>query len=178
MRLNRALDNRKPQTTSPRPRCDEGIEQSVTNQRRDPRALVDNHDSIRPTGELGLIRGKLVLLKEPALDHNLPVWGRRLHGIEEEVEDRPVQQVFVALDQHRRGRKLVDDPNAVRNSRLARYEPRGVPRDLGQVELGDAGFPRAGEVEKLRQDAGDPVRFTLHETAQHPLVFRRPRHTR
>ena len=177
MRLDRALNYRKPQTTSPRPRCDEGIEQSVTNQRCDSGSLVDYDDSVCTCSELRLAR-QLMFLKQSTLDDHLAIGGRGLHRIQQQVENRPVQQVFIALDDHRRLRKPVDDADSIRNSRLSRHQAGGVPRDLGDVDLGNSCLPRSRKVEEFREHAGNSIRLALDQGAEHLLIFRCPRHSR
>jgi hypothetical protein len=116
--LNGALDYGKPQPTATRLSCDEGIEQSVTNLRGDPRTLVRYKDAIRPSSKLRLALRQLMGRQLPTLEKNFAVWRRGLHRVQQKIEERAMKQVFIALDCHWRRGKFVDDLHAFRDAGL------------------------------------------------------------
>jgi hypothetical protein len=98
--LNGTLDYRKPKPAPTRLSGDEGIEQSVTNLRRDAGPLVSDEYSIRASRKLRLSMRQLMRCELPTLEQDFSLWRRRLNGVEEKIEDRAVHEIFITFDGH------------------------------------------------------------------------------
>ena len=75
MCLNGSLNYGKSKSASARLSGDEGIEQSVTNLRRDTRPLIGYEHAVRSIGEFRMTARKLMTLKLPALQQHIAVGG-------------------------------------------------------------------------------------------------------
>jgi hypothetical protein len=96
-------------------------------------------------------RRKLVLCELGSLDSNFASRGRRLDGVEQEIEDRAMEQIIIANDDHRCRRKQLDDRNSIGFVGVGCDQNAGMARQLDQVQPANARNACAGEIEKFGQ---------------------------
>ena len=101
MRFNGAVDDGQPKPAPSGLGCNEWLEQTILDRIWNSPALVGHTKHYRPARKtLGLLR-KLMLRELGSLDSNFASRGRRLDGVEEEIEDRAMEQIIIANDDQR-----------------------------------------------------------------------------
>jgi len=145
--------DRKTQPASASLRRHEWLEQPVLDGLRNAFALIGYLEHYSAAQEMfGLCR-ELVRRELRRLDPNFPARRRCLHRVEEEIEDRTMEQVIIANDDHWSRRKQLADRHAFRLVGVRGDERAGVTRDVDDVDPLHARHSRAREVEELRQQS-------------------------
>ena len=96
---------------------------------------------------------------------------RGLHRVQREVEDRPMQEVLVGLDDERviRNRAVHDD--AIGARRVRRREVGGATCDCAEVDRLDDRRARPGEIEELAEKARESIRYADDEPTEDAIVL-------
>jgi hypothetical protein len=150
MRFDSAMDDGQTKAAPAALGCNEWLEQSILDRIWNSPALVGHTKHYRPARKtLGLLR-KLMLRELGSFDSNFASRGRRLNGVEQEIEDRAMEQIIIANDDHRGRRKQLDDCDSLGLVWVGSDQNAGMPRQLDQIQPANARDPCTGEIEKLR----------------------------
>ncbi len=159
----------RPSPEPPGLRGEERVEQPVANLGGDSRAVVGHAERHAAEVERDASRD-LIHRERRELHAHASTVRRRLHGVEREVEHGTMQQILVALDDEPLVRADADDFHVVWGDPGARRRdsPRRARRQRDRPAR--RGHAHAREVEKLRQETRQPIRFADDEVRERALV--------
>jgi hypothetical protein len=130
MRFNSAMHDGEAEPAAAGFGRHEGLKKSVLYRFRYPATLIGDSQHQPAAREMLRLRRKLMMSELDCFDPDLSARGRCLHRIEEQVEDRPVQQIVIANDDQGGRRKHLSNRHLLRFVRVCANQSGGVTRDL------------------------------------------------
>lgn len=149
----------------------EGFEESVLDLHGNARPIVLHFDGPRRARHREP-RRLLATRDATDADRDLPTIARGLQGIEHEIEHGAMQQIFVAVQRGRRVRHLEGEVHVDAAIRMRPRQRHRRAYHIAEVQRIATRRLHAREVEKLREQAREPVRLARNELAQGTLVGR------
>ena len=172
MRLNRPMDHRESESGPAGLTGHKRFEQAVFERRRDTWAVIDYAYRQQLTREH---RGRCAVLAGWAiavdLDEHVSLGSDSLHGIEYQVEDGAMQQIFIAFHWRQFRRHAHLDLYAVAPVGMRRGKHRGRIDGRAQVESAHARHARASKVEEIRKQSTQSIGLAHDQIVQNALVI-------